>query len=231
MRNQILIFLTDGFFAAGDGVQFFEVSSFVGECFCMQLVVVLGGSDILGKNCLILQPLVDVLRVEPVVAAFMLHDFYYSASVDLLYILVVKVLVEDGSVFVVPFLPSQLVLLETVGVGENLFSEAALEVKMLIFHLLVVLFQVCVLYLFQVIIGLFVDSLSGLFEGSLVVVVGEVGGSDYSGLSEVVLEPVSEEEPHVVIIVVIKLNIISVESGIYNLPAQINTEDLHSHEM
>lgn len=68
----------------------------------------------------------------------MLHNLQYPASVDLANILVVQMLVQLGGKIIVSGSPSDLVFIQSKGVGEDLLAEVALMLEVLSFHLLVV---------------------------------------------------------------------------------------------
>jgi hypothetical protein len=87
-------------------MKFVEVAKFIGECFSEEFVVILGRGNILREDCLLLEPVVYILRVEPIVGALMFHDLNDSTSVDLSDIFIMKQFVQRGSkslIFLLPF--------------------------------------------------------------------------------------------------------------------------------
>jgi hypothetical protein len=174
-------------------MQFFEVSCLIGKGLSIQLVVIFRRGNILRENSLVLQSFINIVRIEPIVAAFVLHNFDDSASVDLLYVFVVQVLVENGIVVFIFLLPSELILVQSESVSKDLLPKVALILEMFILHFLVMLVQVCVLDLVEILNSFFMDSLPSLLQSSLVCVIGDVGLRLNSGLAKVIAEDVSEE--------------------------------------
>lgn len=102
------------------------------------------------------------MRVEPVVAALVLHDLDDPAPVDFADVFVVEVLVETRIELLVTLVPLRHVLLQSPRVGEDLFAEGALVLEVHFAHCLLVLAEVFVLDLILVLDRLEVDAFAGL---------------------------------------------------------------------
>ena len=175
-RDHVLVLLADGLLVAGHAVHLLQVAQLVGQCLREEFVVVLRGGHVLGEHRLILQPGVCVLRIEPVVAALVLHDLDNSAPVYFAHVLVVEVLVEAGTELLVPLFTLSQVLTQSPGVDEDLLAEGTLVFEMKFAHGLLVLVEVFVLDLLHVLHGLPVDASADLAHLALV---GQEGFVDW----------------------------------------------------
>lgn len=97
-----------------------------------------------------------------------------------------QVFVELPRKLLIPGSPTNLVLVEAEGVGEDLLAEGALIVHVFASNFLLVSLQVLVLDLVLVLLGLNVDLSSCISQSSRVFDVGFVGLGDHPSLSYVV---------------------------------------------
>lgn len=128
--------------------------------------------------------------------AFVLHDFEDATAVDSAYVFVVQVFVESVVELSVGLAPSGLGLLESVGVGEDLFAEGAFVVVVSATHGFFVFLQVSVLDLFHVLHGLQVHLLPRLPQVALVASKRTVVLSHYPCFPQVVAGTCHEQLHH-----------------------------------
>ncbi len=119
---------------------------------------------------------------------FVFHDFENTTTINFTNVLIVEVFVEPCSELWVSLLPFELRLLESVGIGEDLFAEGAFIIMVSLAHGLLVIFQVSVLDLFHILDRLKMHLLPSLPQTPLVICERTVMWCNNSRFAQVVAQ-------------------------------------------
>ena len=121
-------------------------------------------------------------------AGLVFQNLKDSASVDFPDIFLVEVLGQIGIVDLVGSVPLDLILLQPVGIGKNLFPKGALKIKMLLSDLRLMVIKIGIFDLIEVLDCLKMEGSSGISHSFLILFVGFVDLCVYSWFSHVVEE-------------------------------------------